>query len=68
MTRKSQNERIRKYLERGKSINPMSALLMFDCFRLSGRIYDLKAAGLPIVTTLVTKGEKRYAEYKLEKS
>lgn len=65
--RKSQNERIRKHLERGKSIDPMLALRMFNCFRLSGRIFDLKAAGLNIVPTMVTKNGKRFAEYRLEK-
>lgn len=69
MDHKSQNKQIEDWLRAGNSITPLGALERFGCFRLSGRIYDLKAAGLNIVPTMVTKNGKRYAEYRLaEKS
>jgi len=62
----SQNEQIRKHLERGESITPLEALKKYNCFRLSGRIFDLKQQGLKIKTDLVTKNNKTFAKYQLE--
>lgn len=67
MDRKSQNEEILAWLEAGKTISPLEALERFGCFRLGGRIFELKAAGHKIVTDMVTKNGKRFAEYRLEK-
>lgn len=68
MDHKSQNEEILAWLKAGKSITPLEALERFGCFRLGGRIYELRAEGHRIVTDMVTKNGKRYAEYKLERS
>lgn len=68
MDRKSQNDEILAWLKSGKSISPLEALEKFGCFRLGGRIFELKQAGHKIVTEMVTKNGKRYASYSLEKS
>jgi len=49
----SQNKNILKYLQSGKSLTPLEALRLFGCFRLGGRIYDLKKAGHPIKTEII---------------
>lgn len=59
----SQNKQILEYLQTGKGITPIEALEKFQCFRLSGRIYDLKDAGHDIVTKIVEKEGKRFAKY-----
>lgn len=68
MDTRSQNKRIAEWLLAGKTINPLQALEKFGSFRLGARIHDLKAGGMSIVTEIVTKNGKRFAEYKLEKS
>ena len=45
---KSQEELILEHLQNGHSITPLEALSMFQCFRLSGRIYDLIHKGYNI--------------------
>jgi hypothetical protein len=45
----SQNQAILSHLKTGKSITQLEALDMFGCMRLSGRIFDLKNNGWPIV-------------------
>ena len=65
-TTRSQAEEILAYLRTGKSISPLEALEKFGCFRLGGRIYDLKKAGHKINTELVERNGKRFAEYRLE--
>ena len=67
MNTKSQNEEILLHLQSGKPITPLEALEKFGCFRLGGRIYELKQQGHSIVTNMVTKNGKRYAQYRLEK-
>ena len=68
MSTKTQNEEILAHLLCGKPITPLEALERFGCFRLGGRIYELKQQGHNIVTNMVTKNGKRYAEYRLEKA
>jgi hypothetical protein len=41
----SQKQKILKHLSSGKSLSPLQALGLFGCYRLAGRIYDLKRAG-----------------------
>lgn len=62
----SQNEQIEQHLKSGKSITPIQALKLYGCFRLSGRIFDLKRKGLNIKTDLVTRRNKTFAKYQLE--
>ena len=65
-TTPSQNSRILKHLMKGKTLNPLQALNLFDCFRLSARVKNLKHDGFPILTTMITKGGKRFAQYSLD--
>lgn len=67
----SQNHRIRKYLESGKSLTALDALHQFGTFRLGARIHNLKSEGMNIESTMIeiTSGgkKKRIAKYKLVK-
>ena len=56
---------IRSHLKVGLSINPMEALRLYSCFRLGARIYDLRAEGMPILTTPTRIGDKNFATYSL---
>jgi hypothetical protein len=62
---KTQNQQIKAYLIKGKSITPLDALNKFGCFRLAARISDLRNDGLKIVTKNVTISGKTFASYKL---
>ena len=63
---KTQKEQIIKHLEKGKSLTPLKALDKFDCFRLSGRIYELREDGWEINTEMINlKSGKRIARYSL---
>lgn len=64
MNIQTQNKRILAHLQKGGSVTSLSALLDFGCLRLSGRIFDLREQGYPIldewVTTPSGKRVKRY--------
>jgi hypothetical protein len=62
---KSQNERILNYLQKGKSLTPITALTKFGCFRLAARISDLRKQGHTIHTDTITKNKKTFASYKM---
>ena len=67
----SQTRLILAYLQDGRSITPLDALRLFDCFRLSARIKDLRDKGFNIVTSMETKEyedgtKKRFARYWLK--
>ena len=64
--KESQNKKIIAYLEDGNAITPIEALTLFGCMRLASRIADLKKKGYPITSTIISTGEARYAQYKLE--
>ena len=61
----SQCDRILIHLQSGKTINPLQALNLYDCLRLSARIYDLKKAGFDIDSRLVHENGVQYAEYSM---
>jgi hypothetical protein len=67
----SQNKRIRKYLESGKSLTPLDALYQFGCWSLSSRISDLRKQGLNIKSDLIeitSEGKtKRVSRYSIAK-
>lgn len=51
------------------SINPLQALKLYGCFRLSAIIYNLKKEGNKIKTVMIYgKNRKRYAKYFLIKN
>jgi len=62
----SQCDRIARYLQRGRTLTPLSALRLFDCLRLGGRIHELRRRGYRIKTELVEiSRDKRIARYSL---
>lgn len=61
----SQSYQIREYLLQGNSITAMEALRLFGCFRLSGRIYDLRKEGTNISSTIIKINGNRVAEYSI---
>jgi hypothetical protein len=63
VSEKSQRERIAKHLLSGRAITPLDALRKWGCFRLSGRIYELKREGMNIAKIMVRRGEKKVASY-----
>ena len=63
----SQSQKILKHLSSGKSLSPLQALGLFGCYRLAGRIYDLKRAGHQIETIIKSDDQGRtYASYVLK--
>lgn len=53
-----------EYMQQGGRITALSALNMFGCLRLSGRIFDLRAQGYPVLDKWVTTStKKRVKEY-----
>ena len=65
MKTSSQTEKIIQWLKLGHSITPINALKMFGCFRLSGRIHELKSKGYDIKTNMIEMQDKKFAEYSL---
>ena len=61
----TQNQQIKSYLEKGKTITPLQALNKFGCFRLAAVIYKLKNEGLKIVTEMEYNSNKQFARYRL---
>ena len=49
----SQNKTILQMLSDGMKVTPMDALNACGCFRLSARIFDLRAKGYDIKTDMV---------------
>nr|WP_321523312.1 helix-turn-helix domain-containing protein [uncultured Macellibacteroides sp.] len=64
---KSQTQLIHEHLENGGTLTPLEALNLFGCFRLSGRIHDLRSSGIDVKTEIVQIGGKNVAKYSLEK-
>ena len=71
MDSKSQKEGIRKLLERGETITNRRAIELFNCYRLSARIKDLRDEGKNLVTDMVYGRDEetgkltKYARYRL---
>lgn len=59
----SQNKAVLGFMRNWHCITPMDALQICGCFRLSARIYDLRARGYGITTEMVEIGGKRVARY-----
>ena len=60
----TQCDRILQHMKR-KPITALEALDQYGCFRLAARIKDLRDSGYKIETTIIERGEKRYAQYML---
>tara|TARA_R110002012_G_scaffold272696_2_gene458319 strand:- start:83 stop:298 length:216 start_codon:yes stop_codon:yes gene_type:complete len=68
-TRESQKRKILRYLEEGNRLNPMQALNLFGCFRLSAVIFDIRAdKGYEYVKTnkVENRNGNKYAEYTVD--
>lgn len=64
LNRESQSAAILSHLQSGKTLTPIESLRLFGSFRLSGRVYDLKAQGHNIKSEMVEVSEgKRVARY-----
>ena len=63
---KTQNQAILDYLKDGNSITQIDAFNMFNCFRLSARIHNLRESGHNIITNNVTINNKTFASYFLK--
>lgn len=59
----SQLESVRQHLISKGSITPLEALRLYGCYRLSGRIKDLRDMGVNISTELIPYNGKRFAKY-----
>ncbi len=68
MRKRSQNESILDHLIEKRTINPLQALQLYGCFRLSARIFDLKERGINIEkhTEKDRSTGKEYAVYTLK--
>lgn len=62
-TPKSTTQKIREWLESGRSLTPLQALNKWGCMRLGARINELRNQGWNIITDTVEKDGKRYAKY-----
>lgn len=66
MRKLSQEDVIARHLEQHGSITSMEAFEQYKITRLSGRIFDLRARGMDIVTDMVYgRGGTRYAVYRV---
>ncbi len=63
MKMNTQNAQILSHLKSGKPITQLEAWKQYNCFRLSGRIYDLKREGHPIESEMITDNGKRFKRY-----
>lgn len=61
----AQRQQVLTHLQERGSITSWEAITLFHATRLSGIIFSLKKSGYPIVSTMETNGDKRYARYTL---
>lgn len=69
----TQKDMILRYMQEHGSITQLQAVEEFGCYRLSGRIYDLKNDGFAIRRDTVTKKNRNgkavsFARYHLEEN
>lgn len=64
----TQTCQILAHLKSGKSLTDIEALDLFQCFRLAGRINDLRKEGHDIKTTTIHRNGKSYALYLLNQA
>jgi len=66
--KKTAHEKIKRWLNKGFGITPLTAWQMFSCYRLSSVIHRLRRDGMNIKTIIHCAGkEYSYAEYKIVK-
>ena len=73
-SRLTQKKLIHEHLKRYGSIEPMTALREYGCYRLSGRISELRAEGVDIRTEYIMQRSKvtgffvKFAKYVLNRN
>lgn len=72
MAKQSQRDLILKYLESGKSITQIEATEMFGCTRLAARINELRDAGYPIKSKMISSKSRygvptSYCQYSIQR-
>ena len=63
----SQTTDILKHLLKGNRLTGIEALNLFGCFRLPARIAEAEKLGHTISRRTITKNNKRFCEYWIEK-
>lgn len=63
---KSQNDRVKAHMLAGHDIDTWQAYKLLTITCLAQRIYDLKKAGVPILSKMVTRNGKRFCVYWIE--
>jgi len=59
----TQTKAIEKHLRAGKTLTALSALKLFNCLRLSGRVKEIRDKGVDVRTEMISVGKKRIARY-----
>lgn len=72
MARQSQREQILQYLKNGNSITQMEAIEMFGCTRLAARINEIRDAGYPIKSKMISSKNRygvpiSYCQYSIQR-
>ena len=68
MSTASQNKRVLKHLETGRSLSPLIALERYGIMRLAARIFDLRQLGYRIESHRVKFGVKSWCSYLLDRA
>lgn len=55
----TQNAKIRRYLEEGRTVTSLESLYLFDCLNLRGRMDDLRKAGVAVDGVFIAVGKPR---------
>lgn len=63
---KSQNVKVKEHMLAGHTIDTWQAYKLYTITCLAQRIYDLKKAGIPVVSKMVTRNGKRFSVYWIE--
>lgn len=63
---KSQNVKVKEHMLAGHTIDTWQAYKLYTITCLAQRIYDLKKAGVPILSKMVARNGKRFSVYWIE--
>lgn len=66
MPLKSQNVKVKEHMLSGHTIDTWQAYKLYTITCLAQRIYDLKKAGIPVVSKMVARNGKRFSVYWIE--
>jgi len=65
--KKNATQKIKSWLLTGHKITPLQALEKWGCMRLGARIYDLRKEGYYVISEMITKNGKTFAQYRMIK-